>query len=608
MAVTDDRLVELWSARKTQGDEHRDYYEDRWINNWALYRNTLRTRRYKLQSWNSNVMLPDAFRIIETSLPQHVMGMYRNPNWFSVEAPTAPGETYQQMVKALLLQGWRRADGFRKTVLGMKNCAILGHLCPKTTWKTEIGELVILDTDIQYNAAGEPMGQQYVERTVPHVTHNGPDIQFPDLFNLWQDPTGSGMWWIERIPKSFMELEVTNQKFNGNLYKNLKKLKQEVQKPIARDSQSHAQQRTGDQPLSVTVDGIPEQFAEDSVELWQCWGYIPPSVKRYDDTQWRMIVIANYSIVIRDEPAPTHNHMPPYDNVPHVPIPGQVYGDSVLSYAEDLIKVRSEIENMRVDEVLLNIFGTYWVDGRAQIRGQQMIREPGGAMRLTPYDPNMSPGQMFGLIPRSPVLQEAYLESNVKEQQLDQTAGTFKTFQGQAFGGRTSASEVGNIMNVGTSRFQFHTMWMDESFKLPVLKRMFALYQSKMSDPQMVALLGQPQINGDINFSDLQYDVDIYVDSGLYGSLDQQQANSITQVYGMMMQNPQTAPYINIGRFLRALNYRMGLAGTSDDFVRSEDEVRQIMAQQLAAQQAAGATGNGSGAPANPAGAGSPTG
>lgn len=132
---------------------------------------------------------------------------------------------------------------------------------------------------------------------------------------------------------------------------------------------------------------------------------------------------------------------------------------------------------------------------------------------------------------------------------------------------------------------------------------MFGLYQSKMRDPQMVQLLGQPQVNGEVDFRDLQYGVDVYVDSGLYGSMDQQQAQNITQFYGLAMQDPETNMYVNKARFLRALNYRMGLAGTSDDFVRSEDEVREIMAQRVAAAQAAGANGSG-GAPARPAGVG----
>ncbi|RLA55911.1 MAG: hypothetical protein DRR04_14415, partial [Gammaproteobacteria bacterium] len=474
MAVSDERIVEHRLNQKSRADQHRDYYEDRWIYNFSLYRNRRGTRRYKMQPWQSNAQIPDAFRVVETMVPQHVLGMFKNPNWFSVEAPTIQGQVYQEMVRSLLLQGWRKADGFKRTVEGVKMGTILGHFCPKTTWKQEIGELVIQDVDYNYAPDGTPMGQAYVERTVPHVKHNGPAIEFPDLFNLWQDPTGNNEFWIERIPTSLEALEATNKKFSGNLYKNMAKLKAQIQ---LEPKPGHASARRGstghgyDQPLSETVDGIPEQWADKGVELLQCWGWVPESVKKYDDTQLRLHIIANGDTLIRDEPAPTYDHQAPYDNCQSIPIPGQVYGDSVLSYTGDLMELRSEIENMRRDEVLLNIYPPMWIDGRAQLRGQDMVKTPGGAIRITPHHPDMSPAQMIGLFPRAPILQEAYTESAVKEQQIDQVTGAFKTFQGEASGGRTSAYEVSQMMSVGTSRFQLATMLYDESFKRRVLTR-----------------------------------------------------------------------------------------------------------------------------------------
>ena len=597
MAVSDERIVELRVNQRSRADEHREYYEGRWISNMQLYRNTRQTRRYKMQPWNSNAQIPDAFRVVETMLPQHVLGMFRNPQWFSVEAPTVPGQTYQHMVRSLLLQGWRKADGFRKTVEGMKMGTILGHFIPKTTWKQTIGELVIQDLDVGVAPDGTPMDQAYIERTLPTVTHNGPAIDFPDLFNLWQDPTGNNEFWIERIPTSFEKLEVTNKQFSGNLYKNLPKLKAHMtMNPVPFATNRRGSGSQTDQPLSEVVDGIPEQFADDAIELWQCWGYVPPSIKKYDDTQWRLQVIANNEILIRDEPAPTHDHQAPYDNVQSVPIPGQVYGDSVLSYVGDLIELRSEIENMRRDEVLLNIYGTYWVDGRAQIRGQDMLKQPGGAIRITPATPDMAPGSMMGLFPRNPVLQEAYQESAVKEHQIDQATGAFKTFQGEAAGGRTSAREISAIMDIGTARFQLATMWMDESFKKPVLERMFKLYQSKMTQPELVSITGGEEVSGEIDLTDLRYDVDIHVDSGLFGSMDQGQAQAIVQLYSTLISNPQAAAYVNFGKFAKSLNYRLGLTGGSDDFIRSEEEAQAIIQQQQQAEAQAAGAGAGGGA------------
>lgn len=601
MAAVDDKLTELWQERHTWAQEHRHNYEDRWIRNWQWYRNTRQTQRMPGQFWRSNAQIPDAYRVIETMVPQHVLGMFRNPHWFSVEAQGVPGETYQQVVKSLLLHGWRKADGYRKTIEGVKMGNILGHFIAKTTWQVEIGERDVLDIAYEATADGEIIPGGFERRTIPDVRHNGPQITFPDLFNIWQDPTGQGRWWIERIPSSMSDLKQANKDFSGNLYKNLSKLSAEVQtRPSVSGNYGGYGNSSTDGPLSKIVDGIPEQFDEDHVELWQCWGWVSPDIRRYDDTQWRLQVIANRDVLIRDVPAPTHDHRPPYANVQSIPIPNQVYGDSVLSYIGDLIDLRSQFENMRRDEALLNIYKTYMINRNAvpTLRGQDMFLKPGGALMLD-IEPGNNLNDVFGIVPRQPVLPEAYQESAIKEQQILTTSGATEPFQGTNFGARTTATEVNLIANVGTSRFQLATMWMDETFKRPVLESMFKLYQSRLTTPEVVQLVGEPQLTGEVSFEDLQYDVDIHVDSGLFGSMDQNQLNAMLNTYQTLLSNPETAIYIDPAKFVKKISYRAGVSG-ADDFVRSPEEVAQIQAAQqqqqlLMAALGAGADGQPSG-------------
>lgn len=576
MSATEDRLVELWLGRKQVADEHRKNFEDRWYQNWQWYRNTKRTQRLKGQPWMSDSMLPDAFRIVETMVPQHVLNMFRNPRWFSVEAGSVPGMTYQEVVRSLLLQGWRKADGYSKTIEGVKMGTILGHFIPKVTWQVEVGEKEVTDLAFEFTQDGEPIPAGFKRRTIPDVRYNGPQITFPSLFNLWQDPTGRERWWIERITSSYDELKQANRDFGGNLYKNLGKVQAEV---AMSGALAGVRTSTDTQGLAEVIDGIPEYQDSDAVQLLQCWGYVSPSVREYDDTQWRLQVIAGDGIMIRDVPAPTHDHRPCYVNVQAVPIPGQIYGDSVLSYIGDIIERRSQIENMRFNEVLLNIFKTYVIDGRFQIRGQEMFKSPGGALRVMPNEPGLDSRMAVQEIGRSPVMPEAYNESAAKERQMLDASGATEPFQGTSFGGRTTATEVSLIANLGTGRFALSTMWMDEKFKKPVLERFFKLYQSRLTTPEIVQLAGQPGLQGEVDFSDLAYDVDIHVDSGLFGSMDQSQVQNMIQLYQVIASNPETAPYVDAGKFVQQLSFRMGITG-ADDFVRSPEEVAQIQQQQ----------------------------
>jgi len=547
MAARDEKLIDLCMARKDQSYELRQQYEDRWIRNWQWYRNTKKTKRIRNQPWTSNVMIPDAFRIVETMLPSHAMGMYNNPNWFSVEAPTAPGQTYQRAVKALLDQGWRRSDSVKKSIEAIKYAMITGHCTPKMTWNGAF-----------------------------------PNLEIPDNFNIYQDTTGDGKWWIERIPTSLELIKDENSRFkeqNGfPLYKNLGQV--ETSQAFSNGASRTARNigfagDPGEYTLEQIVEGINLQDRRDadSVTKLECWGWIPKSVVSYpaDEGQMRHIIIAG-DVVIYDEPMPPGPM--PYWNVPCVPIPHSLYGDSVLSYVGDMIERRSQIENMRSDEVMLNVYGQYWRHARANIKGSQRGRYPGGIITVDPDDPSMRMADLFGVMPRQPVLQESYIESGQKEQQINQVSGSTEPFMGQSFGSHTSATEAGMIGNLGTGRVRLAVTWLNEVFKKPALEKSFLLYQNRMDQDQVVKLDGG--LAGGINMSDLAYDIDIYVDSGKFGSLDQNQIQAIVQAMQIAAQIPNGDAAIDLIKAIDEIAVRSGI---STRITRTEEEANAIIQQ-----------------------------
>ncbi len=597
MAVTDEKLVDHWTTLKAHAQQYRDHFEPRWIRNWEMYRNTRKTPRIRGQaSWRANSSLPDAFRIIETMVPHHIRTIFRTDNWFSVESPVSPPETYATLVRSLLLQGWRKADGFKKTIEAVKLGNILGHFVAKVHWDVTLGEREVMDFDHQLDAEGNPIGVRRVRRTVPDVRHNGPQISIPDLMNVWQDPSGKVRWVIEKLDASLSELKENNKQFEGALYKNLSQLQARRSLGLAVTGGQHF---NGDrQTIADITEGLSDHMRQDKdhVTLWQCWGWVPSDVKKYEDTQWRLIVIADESVVIRDEKAPTPDHRPPYINTQGIPIPHQLYGDSVLSYTGDLMEQRSNIENMRYDEILMQIYGTHAIHADAQVDGK-FFKEPGGYIKIRPpFGGSLS--DVFMNVPRNPILNEAYLESSAKERQILDNAGTTEAFQGTfaAGGSHRTKAEFDGTVSLGSARIEMATMWMDETWKKPALEMMFKMYQTRLTTPEMIQLSGEKQVRSEIDLDDLQYDVDIYVDSGLFGSLDQSKFQSLMQLYQMLLANPATEVHLDPRKVATLSAHRLGMTGM-DDVLRTPEAVQQIEqqraqeAQQLAAIEASGAPG-----------------
>jgi hypothetical protein len=135
---------------------------------------------------------------------------------------------------------------------------------------------------------------------------------------------------------------------------------------------------------------------------------------------------------------------------------------------------------------------------------------------------------------------------------------------------------------------------MDESYKKPVLERMFRFYQARLDDPQMIQLAGNPHISGEVDLNDLEWDVDIFVDSGLFGSMNQTQMQNINQFIATAYNSPETAIWIDPKKLMGVVSHRLGVTGM-DDVMRSQEDVEAIQAQQFE-QQAMLALAGGSGA------------
>lgn len=590
MAASDDKRVDYARKLFEAADEMRVYFEDRWRELDRYYRNRNKPRRLRGQA--EVYSIPDAFRVIETLTPHHILGMFRNDRWFSVEAPGAAGATYPQLCRSLLLYNWRRMRGYVKTMQAVKRGNIRGHALGKLYWRTEIGERQVMDVRIERDAEGNLVPKRK-RVTVPHVRYNGPDLDVLDLFDVWKDPTGKNNYYIIQMPSSVSDLVEENKKFGGQLYKNLSKIKENIE--LSRAMRSYPS--TGVDRfsrLAQEVDGVPEAARpEDHVTLWQFFGYVNPSVRRYEDvvddagnvvekaTQWRLWMIADREVLIRDEaiPAPDHRPSSMFIETPALDIEGQIYGDSLLSYIIGLSKMRSQLENDRMQEIKIQMFGTHAVDSRAEVDARK-FKEPGGYIKITPpYGMNV--GDVFREIPRSPILPEAYAESAVKERQILDTTGATEPFQGTfaAGGSHRTRGEFEGTVSLGSSRIQQNVWWWDETWKKPILEQSFKLNQVRLTTPEMIQLAGRPDIYGEVDLTDLQYDIDVWVDSGMFGSLDSAQFDRIVQSLQVFASNPEWAIHVDPRKLVDRITYRSGIAGM-DDILRSQEDVAAIQQAQ----------------------------
>lgn len=602
------RIVDYWRKRHNHADAKRQHYHDRVRSGWEVYQGKKPIEVLENSFWNSPVDSYDGARVVETLTPQHVLGTYRNPGWFTPVTPTVPGRLYRGVWKSLLTMGWQGADMYAKSVEGVKYGNITGNSIYQTTWKVILGSKRAPTIDFGNTAFdGEQLRPAYRDRLEQHVQHNGVDVDLLDFFDVWFDPTGRGQYVIVNQDHDMPMLRYQNELLGGTLFDDKLLCKvtpgKENQAVRAEGGEWHwsspgiLSSSPFDQPsLMEQVQGIPDMAGPDDARFSYCWGPVPKDVANYDNeelpTQHRLHIIANLhseGILVSDRAAPTPDLLPPVDLVKAVPVPFDMYGETPLTWAGPAIEQRNFIDNAIREETLTNLYPPMVIDEAASISEEDAFRGPNGILFVGGHLGRIQ--DAFHMTPRAPVLPEAFAASAGLESQMLRTVGATENAQGFSHGGRTSATEAAIIAQVGGGRFQMATMWLDETMKRKILMRMVRLYQTRMEQAEVVTVAGTPTRRFSISLRDLQPGVDIDVDSGLFGSLSQMQLGAAERVLSLVNQNPEMAARLKGGEFGEDLFYFAGFP-RADHYFRSDDEMAQIAAQQEQQNIAAGRRGS----------------
>ncbi len=517
--MTDGEKINIWERRKSISQQLRDPYETQWIDNWKCYRAFKEEMSDPRDWWRSNEYIPEIFNAVETILPRDVLGMFSRPEWFDITCPHGgyPGHPglncydYERMIKSLLVSGTRKMNLFETVYEGRKYGIIMGHVWWKLVWeRTHVNRMI--DVPMTDPQSGDMVGMS--SKVVPFVDYDGPKLSWVSNFRLWPDPTGQNEWFIEQIDTTLEKLKRIN--VQTGIYKNLEDLEMyPIDQAKQRNAPAKSSAYSDRQTELDAVEGFSTTVRDEGHEgtpitLNVCTGLVPYEPE--DGIHWRRFIYANDQIVIRDTPNPTPDLKPEYFGSAQIPIPGFVYGDSVVRYSKPLNDQLNRVENFRMDEVLLSIWQQY-IANRNAVGSQQLEFAPGGVIFV---DTQQDVRTAFAVLERRPVLPEAYRESGVKSEQIQRITGATAAQQGAipetqdrsatAFAGRTQ---------LGNERFRLATTYQNMTFKRQLLSRMFHWYQKNLPAGELIRIVGT-DYRVPIDISMLQDDVDINIETDIY--------------------------------------------------------------------------------------------
>ena len=571
--VTD--TVGFWNKRFEWSEDYKQKFQTQWAANWKWYMAKRKGMTDPADWWRSNETIPECFKIIETQLPRDVSGMFSEEEWFRIAGRERSDAEYERIVQSLLMYWVDRSDFFIKAIEVAKYKLIMGHAWGKVTWREETEKRTVEQT-IPFT--DEFTGQQSAQLQQIDITeevYNDPDFDWVTLDKLNPDPSGRNLFFIETIRTTMEELQETNDELH--IYKNLGE--------VAISGSTSTNDRGYNEPQStegfISQDDIDVSRDGKPVTLRQCWGWVPPALRKNDGNAWRLTVIANGRTEIRNDPSPTPNGRPPYFPIKSIPIPKRVYGASILEFVGPLQDQQSRIANMRMDEVLMNIWGQYVYDNNAGITSNQGFLEPGGRLGVD-VPTGSSVNNVFTLLPRKPVLPEAYTEESYRQSQAEDVAATFNEIQGKSGGDRKTATEAERNFQQGSARYQLAALWTDQTFKKEVLTRAFKWYQKRLPPGRLMRIVGTDfEVQPDI--TQIQSPIDITVTSGIQAFNKQLRLQSEQEMIALAG-NDAFAPYFKPGPVLKEFLRDRGWKNV-EKFIKTDEEVakerQQALQQQL---------------------------
>lgn len=604
--VADDVRIQMWTSRRQRAQEYKQLFEPNWVQYWKWYRNVVAPLTDPSDWWRSNESIPTVFKVVETLLPRYLIGMFDAPEWFHVEARQRRDEGYEHMVEGLLKATIEEMEIFPKMYEALKYAVIMGHCWGKVIWREEYATRQVM---VPVPITDPETGEQLVGVTtdvVTEETYNNADFEWRPLDRIFPDPTGEGEWYIEEIDTTYERLAETQRQlgvYDAAEFARLGASIPPTRTPFVGDSLSeHRQGTTGgvnveyNREPEVTED-IPNHYVSPmregtGVKLWQCWGYVPAEYRGRDRAAWRLTVIADGRYMLRDEPSPTPDGKPPYFPIKSIPIPGRLYGESILRYVGPLADQQTRLSNMRLDEVFLGIWQQYLYRRNAVVSDNQLLMQPGGAIEVV-TEQGQSIMDTFAVLPRKPVMPEAYNEDQYRQTQAEHAAAASDIMQGVSAQDRQTATEVERRLQQGNARHMLQTMWNDYTVKKELLTRTWRWLQMRMTQPKLIRTVGEEFAMVDL--TQIQIPIDIVVAGGMF-ALSKDTRLQMDQELVQLAGSPAFAMYMRPGAILRRLLIDRGWKNP-EAYVKTDEEVmyEQLMAQ-MAAQQAGGPQGAGEGA------------
>lgn len=466
-------VIGRYQRAKNYRQENQEDIWERSYNNW---RGVLDQTKYP---WRSKVFVPWSFTVVETIIPKVFA---REPKWRAIATKPDFLDSAPDTIQKLLDHQWRKAGMRLKMYDYIKDSLMYSKGYAKVSWnfKTKVNTYM-------KPVVGEDDEITFVKTTKSETAHDEPLIDIVDPLDIYVDPDctqGINKDAAYVIHRKTVEYDTL---LNNTNYKNVEQIKD-----------TKAYKDNVNKVRSSTISPALDKF-KNPVEILEYWGA--------DD---RLIVIANQSVVLRDDPNPYDHKKIPFVELDDYRDPHQYYGQSELSVIDPLQREINAIRNQRrdYDNLALN----------------PVIQMVPGTLR-NPNSAVMGPGNIWMVSDLNsigtfelPQLQGSSDDiENITASDIQRSVAIDEIGIGLLPDNpqRRSATEVVTATTMAGKRFAMKIALLEEAVK-EIGQQVFALDQQFLDQETVVQIVGETGANEWVKFTpdEIQGEFNIDIETG----------------------------------------------------------------------------------------------
>lgn len=565
----------------TKSADYRERHIDLAILSRETYECWNAQSRSKIQ--RANLRLPHGFTIIETEVAQLTEIFLKDDSLFRVTGQEPQDVYWEDRINDFQDMQFENL-GFKQKLFPIIKALLLdGTVVAKIPYRYD--ERIVTRREEQQDPI---TGEVFMTKVKAlKVDFDGPDLEqiplidfFPDWRVTQPGDIESMRGCVHRTYKTLNELK------RAGIYKNLDEVESSIR---ARGCDAWVSPRWS-KDFQDTYDTLNDnelnKKREELLEVWEYWGEYDKDKK--GEFVPCLITLVNGEVCVRLQDNFYNDMFLPFVASVNIPRDGEFYGIPELLPVRSLIKESTALRNARLDQTNLSVNRMFIVDRASGIKANNLYSRPNGII----YTNDMNGIRTLDAPDSSPTSQQ---EIQGLQMEIQNTTGLVASAPavsqlGKTYGRTATGAQLVN--NVANSRIGVKARLFAYLFVRPMQKIIFMTNGQFVTDEQWVRV-SNPEQASENPFTILD-------PSAFSGNYDFKFSTSFEEndeaVYAKMQQFSQLAQaaeatqpgLIKWGPVFEVTG-RALLGRQVKNFVRTDEERQQMMAQNLATEQAANA-------------------